>query len=354
MKRRHLFLLLTALISLCTLSACSDDEGDSTAETSAARPVVTVLYAPDGLGDGGYNDSISRGIYEAQLAVAADGSVTERFLVNSFSPEDSTEAEAFLKEWLASYRKSGVRQLLVLASSDYEALARKYSSQIPDEADYAVILLESRATDLPVHTFHLPFYGVSYEAGLLAKQLVFYHKALVMTANDEDEMLKDGAQGFCDGYLAATDSLPDTFCIVEGGSGGYDRANDVYILSNYLAEEYDFVYPLIGGSIQGLLQHNREYFGQQSFYIAGIDADMSSASKLVPFSVVKHVGRVLRQQITSWLDGATLPRHQSFGYTSGQVEVILHWDEGEYFHGITAAQREEIIRKEEAYESKKQ
>lgn len=354
MKRRHFFSLLTALFSLCTLSACSDDDDVSETPSAFSLPVVSVLYTPNGLGDGGYNDSISRGVYEAQLIGGdAAGTTKERFLINSFSPETYAEGEAFFTDWLQSYGKHGVRELLVVASSDYEALVRKYRDSIPDTNDAAVILLESRATDLPAHTLHVPLYGASYEAGLLAKQCVFTRKALVMKANNFDEAIQDGAQGFADGYLAATDTLPDFYTLTEDSTGGYDNADVAYLLGSYIGKNYDFVYPLIGGSIQGLLQYDREVATNNLFFLAGIDANMSALSNFIPFSVVKHMSRIVSGQITSWLNGATLPRHQSFGYADGGIEVIQHWEDDEYYHYITDAQRQEIIRKEAEYESSK-
>lgn len=54
----------------------------------------------------------------------------------------------------------------------------------------------------------------------------------------------------------------------------------------------------------------------------GIDGDMNADNLLCPFSIVKHVDRVMEDYVGMWLEG-TMPKHQTLGLADGATGVII-------------------------------
>ena len=329
--------LLSTLLCILFVS-CSDDMNQKDSRTDA---IVTVFFSPNGLGDRGYNDNIARGVNRSHEALD--------FRLNRVSPTDFEAAEKYLQVWLASLDDATPR-LLILASEDYEPMVRRYADRLPDDETNRVVLFESRATDLPVYTFYMPFYGICYQAGYLAPHLPNVESVAVVCANDYAQPLIDGSTAFNEGYVDAKGQSIDYFYLSDNDEG-YARADTLYQMAYELDECYQLIFPLAGGSVQGLLRYNREH--DNSFFTVGSDIDMSSFSTRVPFSVVKHIDRVVEQTINSLLNGQEVERHRRLGLSSGFTELMLSPEQSRLLGGIENSIKAQAIQKEEDYENAK-
>lgn len=335
MRMRKLWTNLWIIALAAMVGACSEDGEGS---VSSPSPEVTVIYSVNGLGDDSYNDNICRGVYNSKEKW--------HFRLNSIVPTTTDEAKQAFTDWLSRSKSSNARQLLLLAGDSYEEYVREYASEIPDDDCRSVQLLESRADDLPAYTSFLPLYGASYEAGCLVSQIDTLNNVLVLTANDSTQPLIDGSKGFCDGYQKEC----QTYALSKDKSGFY-MADTLYIYGYLFDPYYDFIYPLVGGSIQGLLHYTREY--QANFLMSGMDVNMNEKSNNVLFSVVKHIDLVVEQNLGQWFQGIPLPRHQRLGMDKGMTEVILS-PNSEYYDRLKAIKdsiHNESIEKENQYEA---
>ncbi len=233
-----------------------------------------------------------------------------------------------LKFWLEKYKKSSAPQLLMIAGDEYDSLATVYLSQFPDDRRSRVLFFERSSPLPPTYTFHLPLYGAAYEAGALAGVLTRERDegkrdAWVVLANPNSPALQNACRGFSEGYARYCDGNIDTPILSDTHSGFY-AIDEAYKLASAVGQEVGFVYPLIGGSIWGFIYRSveDEAIMTDSYWMAGIDVDMSSYSPSILFSTAKHIDRVVEQYINEWLQGKGWTRHASFNLASGFVENV--------------------------------
>ena len=196
-----------AILSFCglmaVLTSCSSEDEtiyvpDPT-DAPSTKPLVTVVYSPDALGDQSYNDLIYGGVEN----------ITEDYDVRSLhlSPATREEGLAYLEQIFRQMETPGdsVRRLLIVASTDYDEWLRQNNKRL--EANPLADLLYFETTtplDGKGSTLYMPYYGVMYEAGAVAPH--FKPKALLIGANPKDKYVSEAMQGFQDGF--ATDWLP--------------------------------------------------------------------------------------------------------------------------------------------------
>lgn len=323
---------------MLVVAACQNNDPEETAATEL--PVVTVFYAPNALGDGTYNDSICAGVYRARAA--------HPFRLHTIVPQSATEADSLLDDWLRAYPQTTGRHLLVLACEDYEEPADKYADRLPNDERGHTLLFESRRTDLPVTTFHLSLYGASYEAGQLAALASpSPGSTLILRANGYSDLLREAADGFAEGYCDATRTLPDSLTLSDNEKG-YFMADELYSMAPLLARQYDFVYPLAGGSIQGLVSYLHT---NEGFYMAGMDAYLNFHSLDILFSVVKHIRSTVEEHLIRWLEGETEPAHTVYTFDTGRIEIPV----SPFYPELSERQttlHPLAIEKEQAYENR--
>ena len=107
------------------------------------------------------------------------------------------------------------------------------------------------------------------------------------------------------------------------------------------------ILPYCGKAVHGLLLYNRE--NPASFYTIGTDVDMQFYSERVPFSIVKHIDKVIEKCVDQSLEG-TLPKHQSFGLKEGYTELVISRRYEPDLAKIIEKAHQTAIEKEEAYE----
>lgn len=326
-------------LTLITVGCARDEIAKDCQQAVSSPPTVTVIHSPNGLGDRGYNDLIFAGVQVSQKK--------HDFRLLTQVPDDMQEAELFFEDWLNDSTASG-KQLLIMASSDFEYMIRSHKHQIPDDEQRKVLFLESRAQDLPAYTLYLPLYGACYQAGCVSLTLPYAAmKSAVVCANRLPGPIADGRQGFQDGFLDNGGLEVDTVFLADDDTG-YAMANQFYQLCFDLEKEYAFVFPLAGGSNQGLLRFTREY--PRTFYTAGMDVDQSDYSYRVAFSVVKHIDRTLELFLNLWMNEQDLPRNMSRGLASGDVEVVITSGYEDFLKEVLDACKNQAIEKEKAYE----
>jgi len=327
--------LLLFLFLAIWLGACSKEDEKDLLDTS---PIVMVIYPIDGLGDRSYADNIYKGVEKA---------VQEHGLrVLHLVPKSNDEFKVFLTFLKEQDNDEKARTLFIVAESTITDMMDEFLKNLPDNELYDYLILENRNTYPNIHTLWMPIYGVTYEAGVLARQLKTEAPGIVM-ANDKSEMLNDGAKGFMAGF--GDDEVVNTYTIIPK-NGGYNLANYVYRLCDSINTYCDIVLPLCGGSAQGLYRYNRDY-PNKSFKTIGFDNDMSLYSPLLPFSCVKYIDRAMEDCIRMWLD-RQLPQHLSLGLDEGYTEIVLAPGYEESLQKTLNETHQTAINKEKEYEKK--
>ena len=283
---------------LCLAGCLAACHGETEGGEEELLPKVTMVTALGGVGDNGYNDGILDGVMRAY----EEGG----FALSLVSPESMDEGRAVLRQW-AEGDDGMRRELLVLASNDYEALAAEMEGKASDRRQ--ILLFESRKEGLPegVHTFFLRRYGAAYLAGCLARECP---AAAVVAACPGDAVVEDAVEGFADGYAeqggkeAGVTYLADDYT-------GYALPDEAYRVAREL-DERTFVFPLAGGSNNGIYKYSRDNMFSL-LLVAGMDADCSAYSTRIPFSVVADMSGLVGKYLADWLAGEELPRHAEYG-----------------------------------------
>lgn len=118
-----------------------------------------------------------------------------------------------------------------------------------------VLLFETNGTDLPIHTFLINMYGASYIAGSIAS--LFSYQAAVLAANAQDLSIQRSITGFSEGFIDNGGTSVST-CYISDNHEGYSMQARAYELTDSLTETHRFIYPIAGGSNQGVYRYSRE------------------------------------------------------------------------------------------------
>lgn len=333
------------LIMLISLVACSSDN-DEQVGSADPTPQIIILYSPGGLGDQGYNDCILTGVQNFKKTHHDDAEIYQ------YSPGGLEEAERLMTDWL-SLVESNIPALFVVCSTEYEDILAESLSKKPLTANKRVLFFESdNDLQLPITTFRLSMYGASYLAGVTAAAYLNEQKdteeqkdALILLAHPRDNTIAKAGDGFRDGFSASgsrasayTEYLADDWTGFVSAQAAYQR------MSNW-ARSYDFIFPVAGGSNQGIYRYSRENDGAP--LTAGMDVDQSGLSRNIMGSVIKHIDQVIYNYLETWLTTGELPESNVFGLGSGYVD----WELSPYYtqyQYIVEGARAEAIKKEEA------
>lgn len=301
---------MAAIAAAMVLASCGKDIGDKPCS-------VRVIYSESGLGDGSYVDGIYRGVCVSEKKHAC-------LEMENYCPETTEYAEAAIADWMNAASTEYSSRMLILADADYASiLARHPEWKIPDGG--CVLVLDYRRSSpsqLPgILTRKICSYGASYMAGMVSRMLGS-GKAAVISANPGHEAVREFCTGFADGWKAeggTFDENADIHYLGNGPSEGFDRADDLYRLSFELDKSYDFVFPVCGGSIQGVFRYTREY--PSSFFTCGMDADMQAYSDHVLFNVIKRMDLLVEDTIDEWISGKALDEEAVYGLGSGYISL---------------------------------
>ena len=299
---------------------------------------IIALYGVNGLGDRGYNDAICRGVEKAAAQFDCE--------TWHITPQDMDEGKGLLQLLVEELSEEDGEDFLIV-TADVGYVTPETMSLIGSSNGCETLILESRETYKGACTVNVPLYGASWMAGQLASRMDGVDKIGIVCARPEYPQLQEAIEGFVSGADGADVSVTD---VDFGDSDPFDSADLLYRLSPSLEKTYRMIYPLCGGSTQGLLTYCREN-PESSFYTVGIDSDMSRYSEKVPFSIVKNMENVLYKSIERWLTKKRLPSHLEFGMKEGYVEVIVSPKYDNLFpDDVLKKLTEEAVKKEKHYE----
>lgn len=294
--------IISAIVFLATCSACSEKS-----HIAEPLPKITIVTATNGVGDNGYNDQILAGVmqvYESQ-----------EISLSLITPATLDEAKNILNEW-CSKESSEAKELLVLASNEYEILAENIDAVL--QSDKHILLIESNKEIIQEHvsSVFIRRYGISYLSGCMAREA---ESAYVIAAMDTNSYIEDAIKGFVQGY-SSVEKDAKVIYLAEDESG-YSMPGEAYKTMQEI--DYNaFVYPLAGGSNNGMYKSTRE----QEFclqLVAGMDVDCSQYSTRVPFSVVFDIKYIVASLLEEWIAGGELEKQYIFGMSNEDVVSIV-------------------------------
>ena len=336
---RHTFLLLLSVILLAT--ACSDDDGPLLTPPAPGEKKVYLLFSPNGLGDMSFNDRI---LSAASTFVLEQ----ENMSIDYLSPADYAEGEEFFLQWLNT-ATSKDSTIMVLPDHAYEAFVEKHKNLI-DPARHCILLPDSRRDDLPAHTLYISYYGACYWAGLLQTSTFGEeYQTAILKANNQNIVLNEMEDGFAQGVTDGGSRIAHTWVLDPEGTGGYDQVQEAYELAAQLPEaNVTTLFAIAGGSNMGIYRFTREFPG--SFLVPGIDVDQSGISPDVPFSLLKHIDRLLAEHLKLWAEGEPQPASPHIvGLAEGYTDLVISERYKELYPDYVQY-KDIAIQKEAAYE----
>lgn len=323
---------MTTFLVAGALSSCN--HADELEPESPASQIV-FLFSPSGLGDMSYNDCILEGVQRFKME-------HEDIDIYIYSPESLSEAEKIYSDWLKR-PESHIPVLFVLGSSDYEPIVEKYLTQYQLTPNKNLLLFESRKQydDKQIHTFQISMFGASFLAGVCARHCSD-RTPLVLLANNTDSPINIAKDGFVAGYGSDCDVeyLADDWT-------GYVSASLAYQKMNDWAADYDFIFPVAGGSNAGIYRYSREF--EVSPYLAGMDIDQSSLSNRITGSVINHIDRLIYEHLAEWTSTGTMPDKEIYGLESGYADWMVAPRYESELNSLVIENRQTAIEMEKGY-----
>lgn len=334
--------LITLIVCVHAVWACTQSSDDIV--TSGQDKEIFVLFGPDSWGDNGYNDLIYSGLLDC---IGSDK--LKDVKVRYVNPTSMSEA----LKLIASWKKDSLaynKRLLVLANAVYKDVINKDLSGFTlDDKSNSVLLFESGKSDIKgVHTFMLSLYGTSYISGAVAAKL--HLTPLIVLGNSRDSITASATDGFTDGFRdygeknaeIAKEYLSDTY-------NGYNMPDSTYNLMHQWAQNYNFIFPIMGGSIMGVFHYLRE--NPNKLFTVGMDVDQSNLCNELLGSMTKNIDSLFSSWLIKWASGETLPQYATYGLEEGYTE----WKKANIALEDKGIDIEEIkvvaIRKEKEYEN---
>ena len=322
---RKTVLILASLLLM--LTACTK-EGDvfyeiDPTDAASTAPLVTVIYDPNAVGDGNYNDLIYQGV---EQAAREHGLRTMQL-----SPSTREEGLAYLETLFqqTSTAQDTVRRLVIVAATSYDDYVRRNNDRLATNPHADLLYLE---TAKPLtgkgSTLYLPYYGAMYEGGALAQ--AFASDVLLVAANPEGAPLAAAVSGFTDGFSADYIQYPERLnytkklvleYLSDVAGSGFNVTDTTAMRIMYDRQwegSFRLLVPVCGGAAR-TFHHLCSLMGGYSSM--GIDVAYNSPG--CPLSAVKHIDRAIALCIGQWLSTNGIPKHQSLGLAEGYTGVVV-------------------------------
>lgn len=206
MKRIFPIILLS-----CFLFACHPEEkAPSLFDTSVE---VVCVYTPRGIGD---NFSAEL-IYKAVLRTTDSLNIAYR----SIFPITFEEGADSIAQ-LVSRDKEGCKRLIMATAPEYSYYLQPLAEEgeITDSDSTKLLVLDGTFTHRDVYTAHLPYYGMMYQAGYLASKMADVDGVKIYIANTNYLYLREGMDGFIDGFTKERNHTIDIYDISMFGGYG--------------------------------------------------------------------------------------------------------------------------------------
>lgn len=303
--KKTVLLLFLAL----ALAACKNGS-----DSPYTRRIIAIASA-NGIGDKGYLDVIVSG-YE-QVYHSLDES-TYMQICMPFTTEEAYHIA--LKS--IEKAKDGVPTLIMFGSSEYEPIIDRIRTDKSLSGKKVSILLfevdsiKQASNDLDYHSFIITTYKACHDAGKYVADKGFKNP-LIWLSNPIDGQMEFFRDGFSDGYYDVTGRRPDVKYLADDYTG-YSMSDSAYRAMSELSDEYDFIFPVMGGSNLGIYRYLREH--PDGPYVAGMDVDQSKYAKNIIGCLIKNIDQAVVDYANQWLAGKEIPRHQAFDASSGYIE----------------------------------
>lgn len=314
---------LFAAILLISFWGCSHDEiSDTLKEAGTPKANITYIVSTNGIGDNGYNDNTLAGLFRFNEDTGIP--------IQIIQPASLDDARKAAKKWLKNH-STGDSALLVLASSEYDSIAKELNADIPTENK--ILLFEADSQKLPksVSTFNIDRYGASYLAGAIVGKI----PTTIFASSPGFHNVETSIEAFKKGFNAHK-VVSDTPTVIYVSSSPKDETAGNNIIGAYtsvidmLQSDLDnknppkVIFPLLGESSIGALRAIED-FAFTLDLIIGMDTDKSGVSPRVPFSVVVDTRGVFLKYLNEWKAGKDWPRHRVFGMAEGATAIM--WNE---------------------------
>jgi|GEM_PF-3459967 len=305
---KNIFYIGVLLTILLVFTSCNKESNEAVDGSNETWEVLAIL-SPNGLGDLGYNDNVFYG-----LCLMRD-SLNCR--VETFAPDNFTDIESKVKDWVLLPSKANVHRLLVLCDSKCVDLVKKHGWANAENKD--ILLFDTYETSLPVYTRATLLYGASYVIGRTSGKYcksVGKHAALFV-ANNEDWAVREGAAGYLEG-AKEEGAVVDTYYLYDEESRGYNMPDSAYHLCYEIAPTTGFVMPLAGSSNNGVYRYGRDAAKNTIFTCSVDEFDFSSVS-FQSCWITMDIGSYLLDFAKKWRAGTEQPLHSLAGLGSGYV-----------------------------------
>lgn len=304
-----MFILLLGIVLF--FYNCSNDAVENKVTTRQAN--VTLLATHTGLGDNGYNDQATKGIF----SFMEEHDVPVKLLL----PKDMVEAENMYQQWLQQNAECD-SAVLVVGNSEYVNMLKRSVPKLNGRGS-RVLLFESDETIEGVSTVMVGRYGVSYLAGTMSKEF----DTFILAATSGIPSLEEAIKGFSDGHREAGDGTREvTLQYLADGEEGFAMADSAYHTLYKRAEQYwsydEMIFPLLGGSEAGIIKYLNSEDLNQALSI-GMDVNKAGQSTRIPFSMVIHVDKVIKLYLDNWIVGENWPATQRFGLSDGMADIAM-------------------------------
>ncbi len=295
---RKIFNLILIFILLFT-GGCSDN--DPAQSTIATNKKVILVSPIGGFGDAGYNDLIMRGVMQAYKSAG--------FQLSIIYPSEEEEVRRLIEEFCVVEVDSP--HLLFLADSNYSVFLPRHCS-LPENKKILVSDVSRENVPEGITSFSISRAGVYYLAGRMASP---HCSATIIAAMPGDQRLEEAISSFQEGFGKEVEVV-----YLDEDEKGYNSPEKAYKKMGEI--DNSFVIPLAGGSNNGIYKYSRE----QDFWlslVAGADIDCQKLSPRVPFSVVIHIDRIVKDLLMEWISSGFRESHYTFGLTNSGTEIII-------------------------------
>ncbi len=342
LKSVRFFLFLTSLVFMLSFSCSNSDTDDNPPE----KKVIVAFYTPYAIGDMTYGDSISLALHKS--------SYKHDFTLIEICPTSWDQARQQTNEYLTDKRLDKRDVLYVFCDDLYLPEVEKFS----DKSNKKLLMFDAQAPSAKdyIYSVSFSFYGIAYEAGVLANELIAKDAiADVLIADSSNKSLNTARIAFEEGLGQAGDRLHVFNIEISSEESNYNQEDFLYFYYSWLVASKEYIpaiiFPLCGGSIHGIFRYNRD-FGEQTAYTIGMDRDMSAYTNRVPYSLVKNFDKAIEQCVSQW-QKKELPHHQQLGLKDGYTELVIAPAYQTKLAARLTQIHESAIEKEQAYENKK-
>lgn len=304
--------LLNIVVFLYLILCCSCTEKSSIPEHHTYDKQLSIIFSPGGLGDSGYNDLILTGFQKIKKEYS------ENLKITFYTPDSLAQAKEILVKWLRG-KNDYNDELFVLASSDYETMLKDVLHELypnnETDPEKDILLLESyNQYSLPVQTLRITSFGASYMAGVQAASEYGNKPALIMAANPSDKPVMSAVNGFLKGWKSVTTEKIDTI-YMSNDWNGFIQPDQAYQNMHEWSKKYGFIFPVAGGTNNGIYKYLREKPG--SMKTTGMDVDQSYLSTDIIGSVLKHLDNLIYDMVKEWIENDNIQAKEYFGLVDG-------------------------------------